>query len=230
MPRKQVSNKWYASNNKRINEVILTNYDELIDFNGEKHFYAKTPLLSVSSVLRPIFDIKLATIPSMTLETTRLEGQDLMRQLEHLWKSKNSNIAQYDYMSERVRLMFYALVQCLSENRFKIKYVEKHVTDGKWHGYIDLIVREKANLNNALVEIKTRSDENDLRDTDIAQIQAYANMIGARSCRKYVIIISRKSFKAKLYKVGYHEGARRLKVINNYLETFGLEKYKFDLK
>lgn len=213
----------------RTNTVLIntlhTDFEKTMKFNGEKWFFGSRQLLSFSSFLKPLLDIKLGNIPEHILSETAVEGQDIMKWLEHLHKTKDVKMSDYDFVSERSRLMFYSLIDLLKERNIIIKDVEKHVHNGYWHGYIDMIGYDRERNRYALIEIKTRSNH-EIRNTDILQLLTYSSIVGDAYCTKYLITINRKDFSAKLHIINKNTFPIQhlRKCVNDYLNVLEMDK------
>lgn len=221
-------NKQQWDNSKYLNRAVHYDYEQHMFQRDDIWFYKygknkKRPLLSLSSWLKTYNKIKLADIPFQILEQARVEGSALMYWLEYIWKNKIKNIDDLNYESQKIQEMVFSVIQCLIDNNFKIVAIEKHVTNGYWHGYIDLIVKNKLQLF-SLVEIKTRTGF-EVRDTDTLQLLVYKKIINfSGSC--YVMVVDKTTRTAKLFKQDTLRKYELLSnVVNRPLEALNLKDY-----
>lgn len=221
-------NKQQWENAKYLNRVVHYDYEQHIFQKDDTWYYKygknkKRPMLSVSTWLKAYNKIKLDGIPHQTLEVARIEGQALMYWLEFIWKNKIKDISSLNYESQKIQEMVFGVIQCLIDNNLKIVAIEKHITNGFWHGYIDLVVKDKSQLF-SIVEIKTRSGF-EVRDTDTLQLLVYKKIINfSGAC--YVMVVDKITRTAKLFKQDTLRKFELLSnIINRPLEALNMKEY-----
>lgn len=219
--RKQITSQFHQRNNKNILAHLNRDIENSIVFNGNYHTYVNIPLLSVSSVLAPFMKVSMGNIPHNILEIAKVEGIETMKSLEYWFKNKIKDTNNIDFLSEKVKLMFHSVLQCLLDNEMKVQEVEKHITNSYWHSYIDCIVRDK-NYNLAIIEIKTRSND-EIRETDILQVVTYARLIGANQA--YIMICNKKTMVSKLHKINVYskQSNKLIRNVNEFIKMTGLD-------
>lgn len=225
---KQLTNQFRLDNNKIMKEVLKTDYEKLMTFDGVKYFMNKKPLLSWSTSNKGLSEMIYYTIPKETMMLVQDEGKAIMYYLEMVANKEVKDLKQIDFMSEKVKKMFYALMQCFIDNELTLLAVEKHVANEYWHGYIDCIVRQ-ANGLVSIVEIKTRSNY-DVRKTDLMQLMVYNSIISSKNLSKLLIIVNRKTFGAEVFQINHRECKSYASKLNAWLEVLGLDKYKLAIK
>lgn len=221
-------NKQQWDNAKYLNRVVHYDYESHMFQRDDVWYYKygknkKRAMLSFSTWLKAYNKIKLDGIPFQTLEQARIEGQALMFWLDYIWKNKIKDIGNLNYESQKIQEMVFGVIQCLIDNKFKIIAIEKHITNGFWHGYIDMIVKDKVGLI-SLIEIKTRSGF-EVRDTDTLQLLLYKKIINfVGSC--YVMVVDKITRTAKLFKQDTLRKFELLSnVVNRPLEALNMKEY-----
>ncbi len=202
--KKQIINKQIQKNNTRLREVIEIDFDKQIEVIDVRSYHKETKalLLSPTRVIGYFSEPALDKIPRNILQETSAIGSDLMQQLEYLHKHKCKDIEKVPYLSEVSKEMFWALIQFMIDNQWQIKAVEKHVTNGYWHCYIDLIVRDHQ-MNLIVCEIKTRSN-NESKLSDKLQLVLNMRIAGVNNYG-YLVIINRKTKKVTYEKVHWRD-------------------------
>lgn len=220
-------NKQQWENAKYLKRVINYDYEQHMFQRDEVWYYKfgkkKRAMLSLSTWMKAYNKIKLADIPFNILEQARIEGQALMFWLDYIWKNKIKDIGNLNYESQKIQEMVFGVIQCLIDNKLKIVAIEKHITNGFWHGYIDMIVKDRVGLH-SLVEIKTRSGF-EVRDTDTLQLLVYKKIINfSGAC--YVMVVDKITRTAKLFKQDTLRKFELLSnVINRPLEALNMKEY-----
>lgn len=198
--------------------------NEIIEKDGV-HFLDKTPLLSWSTFSSWTSKLKLATVPNWVVENARNEGIQFMETLQDIYKKQIKNFNDYQWPSDKIKYMILSFIDCLVMNQMKIIDVERHITNGYWHGYVDVIVERKiANTKHiCIIEVKTRSDWT-VRETDRLQVGVYGEIMGCNYSHCYVAIVNKNEFETRLYKqVGLGAAMTQL---DAFLETLGQSEYK----
>lgn len=213
---------------KYVNRIAHYDYEQHMFQRDDVWYYKygknkKRALLSFSTWLSAYNKIKLDGIPNNTLEIARIEGSALMFWLEYIWKNKIKDISTLNYESQKIQEMVYGAIQCLIDNNFKIVAIEKHITNGYWHGFVDLIVKDKSQLFH-IIEIKTRSGF-EVRDTDTLQLLVYKKIMNfSGGC--YVMVVDKITRTAKLFKQDTLRKFELLSnVINRPLEALNMKEY-----
>lgn len=222
--KKQIANQQTIDNNNKIKAILQYDYDNDIVFNGERHTHIKTKalLLSPTRFLSNFVDPNFARIPKDILEIARIEGVETMRALEYTFKNNVKDLAKVPFLSEKIKLIFYTLINCFIDNKWKIKAVEKHISNGYWHCYVDAIIRDQ-HCNLIFIEIKTRSN-NDIRLAD--KMQLVLNMkIANLNYYGYVVVINKKSFEYKVYRITFREVERILNMFFRIFKELELNNY-----
>lgn len=220
-------NKQQWENAKYLKRVINYDYEQHMFQRDDVWYYKfgkkKRAMLSFSTWLKAYNKIKLADIPFNILEQARIEGQALMYWLNFIWKNKIKDIGNLNYESQKIQEMVFGVIQCLIDNKLKIVAIEKHITNGFWHGYIDMIVKDRVGLH-SLVEIKTRTGF-EVRDTDTLQLLVYKKIINfSGAC--YVMVVDKITRTAKLFKQDTLRKFELLSnVINRPLEALNMKDY-----
>lgn len=220
-------NKQQWENAKYLKRVINYDYEQHMFQSDDVWYYKfgkkKRPMLSLSTWMKAYNKIKLADIPFQILEQARVEGQALMFWLNYIWKNKIKEIGDLNYESQKIQEMVFGVIQCLIDNKLKIVAIEKHITNGFWHGYIDMVVKDRVGLH-SLVEIKTRTGF-EVRDTDTLQLLVYKKIINfSGAC--YVMVVDKITRTAKLFKQDTLRKFELLSnVINRPLESLNMKEY-----
>lgn len=225
MKIKKVHSNPKQHNSKQIKQVLNTVYDSWIIPHEERHIHKITNavLLSPTRFLRTWTELSLFKIPNQVLEPLRVVGEQLMLCLEEMHSNKITDLSEINYLSIEVENMFRALVQFLIDNKMKIKAVEKHVTNGYWHCYVDLIVSIPKDTI-YVCEIKTRSNH-DIRVSDKLQLAMNMLIMGDRVKYGYVIIINRKDYTVSKHRVRIIEMQKLLSAINMWFVEMKLNGY-----
>ena len=224
MKKKQIANPHLLLNNNNIKKALATDYNELIDRTQyDKSFWKETKqlLLSPTRFLQIFSRVKMAKIPNNILEIAKVEGSEVMKSLEYIFNKKITNLDTVNFLSEKIKDMTMSIIQAFIDRKWKIKAMEKTISNGYWYGNVDCIVRDE-HCNLALVEIKTRSSD-EVRKTDIFQLMCYARMIGANNL--YLVVCNKKTMKTTIHRVVINKNKKMLSVVNTYLKYFELEEY-----
>lgn len=222
MRKNQYQGTYYRTNNKAAKLMLETNFDKSMRFDGKIHFYGNVPQLSVSSVLERFMWVKMANIPTNLLSEYAEEGKMVMEYLQMIHEKKMQDLSQIEWFSERIKNMVLSILQTVINNEWKIMAVEKHISNGFWHGYIDMVIRDKWS-NYHIVEIKTRGNF-DIRVTDLLQILSYSSMSKVQMCD--LLIVNRKTFECHHHHVDRKRTRHVLISLNKWLEFLELIKYK----
>lgn len=218
MNKKQVINKEILKNNNIIKEAIDKNYDNEIEVIDQRSYHKETKnlLISPTRLINTFTEQSIVKIPKNILNEAAAIGSDLMHQLEYAFTNKVKDISKINYLCEQSKQMFWALVQFLINNNWEIKAVEKHITNGYFHSYIDMIVRNHE-MRLIVCEIKTRSN-NEVKLSDKLQLMLSMRILGVDR-EGYVIIINRKTYEVTYHKVFWQE--MRL-IVKRIIELFSL--------
>lgn len=221
----QKTNKIIQMNNKTIKNVINENYEQFIEFNGERHYNtrSKCVLLSPTRFLKTWTDILIFKIPKQQLEIASTIGKQVMLCLEEAFNKQIKDLDKINYLSEQIKEMFFSLMQFFIDNKWKIKAVEKHICNDTWHCFVDCIIRDEFSILN-FVEIKTRGN-NDLRLTDKLQLAMNMCIAGENVRCGYVLIINKNNYKITKHKVLIKDVKLLLTYMNSWFRAMKLEKY-----
>lgn len=222
-------NKTLWKNAKYVNRARYFDYETKMFQRDDVWYYKygknkKRAMLSVSTWLKAYNKIKLADIPFQTLEQARIEGQALMFWIEYIFKNKIKNIGDLNYESQKIQEMVFSVVQCLIDNNMKIVAVEKHITNGYWHGYIDLLVKEREEQLFNIIEIKTRTGF-EIRETDILQLIAYKKIMNfAGTC--WIMVVDKTTRTAQLNRIDTNRKYYLVdEIINTPLKALNMKDY-----
>lgn len=200
--------------------------DEIMEIDGV-HILDNKPLLSFSTFTSWIKKLDLWKIPENTLENARNVGTLFMETLQDIWKTK-PDFKKYNWPTEQIRFMVLSFLDNLAINRLKIIDVERHITNGHWHGYIDVVCKNLKTQQVCFVEIKTRSTDK-VEILDKLQVLTYGKICGGLNASQcYVAVVNKKTFKTSLYKA--REMYKTLSIVNKFLVCIGKEEYKLDKK
>lgn len=222
--KKQIANQTTVKNNNNIKQALATDFDELIDRTQyEKAFWKETKqlLLSPTRFLHIASRVKMANIPNNILEVAKVEGVEVMKSLEYIYNNKINNLEQVNFLSDKIKNMTMSIIQAMIERKWKIKAIEKTISNGYWYGSVDCVVRDE-HCNLALVEIKTRGND-EIRITDIIQLMIYGRTIGANNL--YLMICNKKTMETKVHRIVINKNKKALSIINTYLKLLELDKY-----
>lgn len=214
----------YRQDRQTINDKLSIDWSKYITTDGFKHFFQGNPLLSVSTLLSGLNSVKFAKIPDQALNTAQMVGSQLMEWLEHIHtnKLKYSEVEKLNFQSEQIKQMVLKVFEFLALNDFKILEVEKMLCNGFVYGYADLVVYDKVMKSPAIIEIKTRSN-NDLQNTDIVQVATYGRMIHNQNFPVWVLIINKKTFNISFHRVRLNH--KVIKAANGFISAFLDKKY-----
>lgn len=226
LDHRQQNSVEYSKNAQRMREVLATNFDAFITRKEEGSYFGSNLLLSCSKWLKNANDITFSGVPASKLEQARMEGQQLMYWLQYIIDNKITKIDELNYESEVVRLMVYEVVKTLAKHNFKIRAVEKHVSNERWHGFIDLICFNSVEQKYYIFELKTRN-ESKPRITDGIQLHLYRRIIGGVDKIPLILmVVNKKKMETTMWKPdGRTFGSIINKVINEPLKILGKEKY-----
>ncbi len=213
-------------NFKDWREFLASNRaNEIVEIDGT-HILDNKPLLSFSTFTSWIKKLDFWKIPEQHLENARGIGKLFMETLEDIWIRK-PDFKKYNWPSEQIRFMILSFLDSLAINKLKIIDVERHITNGSWHGYIDVVCKH-INGQIRLIEIKTRSTDK-IEILDKLQVLTYGKIVGGVNASQcYVAVINKKTFKTTLYKT--REMYKTLSVVNKFLVCVGKEDYKLNKK
>lgn len=191
------------------------------------HYLDKTPLLSFSTFTSWVKKLEMWDIPDIHLENARATGILFMETLEDVF-NKKPNFKTYDWPSSQIKYMVLSFLDTLAINKLKIIDVERHITDGRWHGYIDVVVKHTRTQQVGFIEVKTRATDK-VNILDKLQVATYAYTVGGvnLSCC-YVAVINKKTFKTSIYKAS--RALKSINVINKFLVALDKEEYKLNQK
>jgi len=218
-------NKNTVKNNRVMKAVLRTDFNKFIEIREiDGKWIGDSKLLSYSTFFKNVSNIAFSRIPKIALSRVSFIGKEVMNMLEYIVKNE-CRLDRAPYYNDKIRLIVFEIFSILMFNGMKIMACEKKVTNGKWLGVIDLIVRHKGVTK--LIEIKTRNGT-DLRASDVSQVKVYAAIIGA-NVESYVWVIDRKTYLSKEYRIKFND-KKELETINNVLRTFQLGEYLLETK
>lgn len=226
-------NKQQWNNTRYLNRVVNYDYEQHMFNKNDVWYYKygknkKRVLLSYSTWMSTFNKIKFDGIPTQILETAANDGKAVMFWLEYIYTNRIKDIDKLNYESQKIQEMVFGVIQLLIEKKWRIIAVEKHITNGYWHGYIDLIVKDASSLIH-LIEIKTRTGY-ELRNTDILQLMVYKKIINSYG-DIYVMIIDKITRVPKLNRFDSRKYYELItKIINRPLEAMEMKDYALYLQ
>lgn len=118
--------------------------------NGKTYYFNDNgrKLLSYSNATKP-FDNRYLLVNVDVLNTTAAFGQDIMLFLAQLFNGGGK--ASIDY-TPPLKTALKCLISKLDAENKKVIYIEKHIFNDTWHGFIDI------ECENCFIELKTRSN------------------------------------------------------------------------
>lgn len=203
----------------------------------------KKRLMSVSGFSRYLTEFKLDNIPHWILDNAKEFGSQVMTSMGLILDSKDhiktfGDVDDYCYTQE-VADCCKEVLRTLSEKNYRLKAVDKWVTNGYWEGVIDFVVRDKISKHRQtmvrLIEFKTRNSD-ELRWTDVFQLSIYKALVepfklASRKTSKTtpieVWIYNKKTKKITIYEIGV-EFQQNIKWLNQMLDFYDLKEYKLD--
>lgn len=233
-------------NNTILDQWIAYNFatKEIFVKNNENYGKrTKKRLMSVSGFNRYLTEFKLDNIPHWILDNAKEFGSQVMTSMGLIFENKKqvkvfSDVDDYCYTQE-VADCCKEILRTLSEKGYRLKAVDKWVTNGYWEGVIDFIVREKSDSSKEamvrIIEFKTRNSD-ELRWTDIFQVSIYkcliepfklSSRLTSRTTPIEVWIYNKKTKKITIYKIGKNF-QQHIKWLNNLLGLYGLDEYKLN--
>lgn len=206
----------------------------------------KKRLMSVSGFSNYLNQFVFDGIPRFALDNAKEFGSQVMNVMSVILANKENiklleDVNNYA-LSQEVADCCKEILHTLSERKFRLKAVDKWVTNGYWKGIVDFIVKNTTFNNRTdtipmLIEFKTRSSS-EAKPSDFLQLSIYKSLIEPfkLTSREDVTIpaevwvYNKKTKRIKTYKLTYKAYKKNLKLINEVLDTYGLENYKFNLK
>lgn len=222
--RKRAINGRIAAAQKEVKRKLKLNWENSLTYNGEKFFFNNVPLLSVSTLLKGLNSVRFAVVPKSILETAQQEGQAVTEWLQYIHENevRYEQAEQLDYSSEKVKQMVLSVFRYLAANDLRIMYVEKHISNGRIHGFIDLVVMDKKRCLVTLLEIKTRGN-NEVYDSDILQLATYGRMLSKEYLPCYILIVNKRTFEVTTKQVKLN--AKQVGVANKFIKMFLNDNY-----
>lgn len=228
-----------ANTKNRVKNILFQDYSQLIKKVDEDTISTITgkKLISFSSLTRYLSKLSLQSIPRYILENKRVFGSNVMRHLEELFNNKITDLSQYDFFSESEKLCVMEILRGITNENSKITNVETLITNNKFYGYIDLIIKSTINSKKyKIIEIKTStSDKLEFRHK--LQIAIYVSLLldnnfGWHLNRPWLLsevwIYNTNSFKITKHRVSIPEVKRIIIWLNELLELWNLKDYKFE--
>ena len=216
-------NKEEVRNNRVMKKILETNFSNYFtnEDHGKQMIGGGSKLMSYSSFFKPCSNLVFYNTP----KHITFIGSEVMRMLEYTVNNEIRDLQSLQFVNNQIKSIFMTIMNYLIENKMRIKACEKVITNGKWLGYIDLIVRHEGITK--IVEIKTRKGT-DLRKSDEYQMKVYANILGI-GVNSIVMIVDRTTYKLATYNIKFHS-KKEINLVNNMLDIYGLEHYKLYLK
>lgn len=171
---------------------------------------------TISPFVKPIFE----TIPEHYVEGARVRGQELMTNLERVFKDNITNLNDIAFSETIDKQMLSSLLQSYMKFNIKTAAVEKCFVNDKnmKYGYIDSIVKYRGVY--FINEIKTRS-KFEIRATDLLQLCFY-NSITEGRFHLMLTIVNTKTAEVKHFRVPRYK--KIVYMWNKFIELYSLSK------
>lgn len=217
----QLSNKHVGNFLMRI--ALYVDYSQFVNEVDNHLYYKSKRLLSWSAYNRGLSDCMLSGIPESVLDNARAIGSEFMEKLQYIFDNKILDIENVEYSTSQIRNMIIAFYNHLVKGKYKLLAVEKLITNFKWVGFIDCVVLNSRKNQYEIWEIKTRSSNKDIKDSDFFQLNLYGGILNNRYITKKVIIVNRNTFEIVEYPL---VGNAFLLKLQNMVPN----EYKFNMK
>lgn len=208
-----------------LKKMINFDYSQLIEKveGGHRMIGSTKKLISPSSILKPFREWKFFGIPSNTLEQRRNDGSVLMRYLEEIFITKNTNINALPITAKQKKDL-HNLFQFFIEHNIKLVAVEKPITNGIVYGIVDCIVKKDTDYY--VMEIKLRNNLK-IENTDRFQASVYANLLEIPA----LVVCLADNGQIAMEEIKKTTFSKHLKSISDIYKTFGIElEFKQKLK
>lgn len=218
-------NKHLHYGQQQAKKALEIDWDKHIKVKNDQSFFNNKCLLSVSTLLSGLNKVKFANVPAQYLEMAAQDGKDVMVYLEYLWKEHVTyDIAlKLEYPNPKIKSMVLAIYKFLADNRFKVIAFEKHISNGFWHGYIDLVVRDLDRQLTSLIEVKTRN-KSEVYDTDRLQVAVYGRMLTKKGLPLWVLVINKNNMQITFEQVRLD--TKLITIANQFISKFLSKDYQ----
>lgn len=154
--------------------------------NGYTRYYNDNDkyLMSYSTMSKPFTQDKFDSIPAFILEKATIFGRDMSNLIVDWAEDKDIGKYTPEYLK-----CLKSLVNALKTLNVVPTYVEKHVWNDKWHGYLDI------DCENCFIEVKTRS-KCDLELNTVIQCEIYKKITNKPY---FIVYINKKTGACKVY-------------------------------
>lgn len=225
----------------RAYKILNQDFTQFIYSEGDHAFSRinKEKLMSFSSFTNYLTTINLMNIPETTLLNKKNFGANVMSHLQYLYENKVVDLNNYEFFSNSEQLAIETILQEVANEGGKIEFVEKLITNGRWYGYIDMIMTKKMfdrKKGYKIIELKTSSSDK-LEFRHILQISIYwtilmdNHMFTDMNKAGYLIpevwIYNTKTHTIKKYKINKRQMKQAIELVHFWLELFNLERYQF---
>lgn len=236
--KKSIFNQ-FLEYNFPINDVFLQN-------NEDYHKRTKQRLMSFSGFSNYLNNYIFDKIPKFVLDNAKEFGSQVMSTMGLLLANKE-NVKLLDdvnayALSSDVADCCKEILHTLKTRKLHLRAVDKWVTNGYWKGIIDFIVKTSVLTKRTdgipiLIEFKTRNSD-EVKWTDYLQLSIYKTIvepfkITSRediSTPAEIWVYNKKTKRVTTYKMDYNTYRDCLKILNQLLDLYGLDKYKLSLK
>lgn len=218
--------------------IALTDFSKYIK-KVDNDTYSKITgkkLMSFSSLTNYFSKFSLEKVPKHMLQNAKVFGSNVMLHLQELYKNKVKDLTKYDFFSESEKACVIDILRKIEDQHCKIVNVEDLVTNNKWYGYIDMILKKRSTHRKyKIVELKT-STSFQVKFRHKLQLAVYAGiMLDNNFVWQYnkphldleLWIYNTKECKLQTFKMDFKEIRRITKQLNDVLDLFDLSDYKF---
>lgn len=170
----------------KITKIVTFDFEELVE-RKDNHWKMKDSskmLLSASFVNKMFFEYQFYPVPKRILDYKKELGSNVMKCLEEMFLARDEDVNNFFY-DEATKNRVQAILEWFKSNGYRIKAVEKFITDGTWCGFVDVLTR-KDNFW-YLFEIKCRNDA-EVKGTDLLQVNIYRKMLWNIDC--YLMVVN----------------------------------------
>lgn len=218
--------------------IVLQDFSKFIK-KAEDRTYSKLTgkkLISFSSLTKYLSQLNLENIPRHILENARVFGKNVMEHFEELYRNKINDLTKYEFFSESEKACVIDILRKIEDQHCKIVTVETLITNDKFYGYVDFILKRRGgNQRYKIVELKT-STSNELKFRHKLQLAIYAGILLENDFVWFqnkpwidleVWIYNTKTCELTTHRVDFKEIRRITNELNKILELFDLSDYKF---
>lgn len=204
-------------NKSEMKKKINFDFMRLIDKveNGHKMKGHSKKLISPSSILRPIKDYQLFSIPKDVLEQRRQDGITLMKYLEIIFKTKETDINSFPITTKQKRDL-HNIFKYFIDNDIQLLSIEKPITNGVIYGIVDCIIKKGTGIY--VLEIKLRNNLK-IENADLFQAKVYSMMLGLPAI-VLCLADNGETNEQLLYKTSFN---KELKVVKDFYKLFGID-------